>query len=239
MRTGEGNDNIRPEEAVNTTEKPLMTVSEMRDLLGLKRTDSYWLVHKGVFETKQILGKMWIDRASFEKWYANQVKYHKVTGEEPGLELRAWSYSVRDVAQMLGQNESTVYAIIKRDHIETFLVDHWMRISKDVFERWYKGQDQYSILQKVNDKASDEPKTVTEAGNSGNDKRDIKMDNVLSTPLLFSRRTYYTLKEAAQEAGVTRNAISSWIRDGRISVKRIGRKAYISVQELADQRNNR
>ena len=49
--------------------------------------------HKGLFETKQVLGKTWIDRSSFEKWYANQVKYHKVTGEEPGIELKAISYS--------------------------------------------------------------------------------------------------------------------------------------------------
>ena len=89
MKIREGNDDKENEETINTQERALMTVSEMRDLLGLKRTDSYWLVHKGVFETKQILGKMWIDRVSFEKWYANQVKYHKVTGEEPGMELRA------------------------------------------------------------------------------------------------------------------------------------------------------
>ena len=53
-------------------------------LLGLKKTDRYWLVHKNVFESKEIAGKIRINIASFEKWYANQIKYHKVTGEEPG-----------------------------------------------------------------------------------------------------------------------------------------------------------
>ena len=45
--------------------------------------------------------------ASFEKWYANQVKYHKVNGEEPGKNLKKWSYSISEVAKMLGmQNYS-------------------------------------------------------------------------------------------------------------------------------------
>ncbi len=35
-----------------------MTVTEMGKLLGLQRTERYWLVHKNLFETKMILGKM-------------------------------------------------------------------------------------------------------------------------------------------------------------------------------------
>ena len=67
-----------------TQKRTWMTVPEMGKLLGLKKTDRYWLVHKNVFESKEIAGKIRINIASFEKWYANQIKYHKVTGEEPG-----------------------------------------------------------------------------------------------------------------------------------------------------------
>ena len=31
--------------------KTTMSVQEMGNLLGLKKVDSYWLVHKGFFET--------------------------------------------------------------------------------------------------------------------------------------------------------------------------------------------
>ena len=55
----------------------------------IKNTDRYWLVHKNVFESKEIAGKIRINIASFEKWYANQIKYHKVTGEEPGKKLKS------------------------------------------------------------------------------------------------------------------------------------------------------
>ena len=70
-----------------TQKRTWMTVPEMGKLLGLKKTDRYWLVHKNVFESKEIAGKIRINIASFEKWYANQIKYHKVIGEEPGKEL--------------------------------------------------------------------------------------------------------------------------------------------------------
>lgn len=59
------------------TAKTTMSVREMQHLLGLGKTDSYWLLHKNFFEVILINEKMRIVISSFEKWYANQVKYHK------------------------------------------------------------------------------------------------------------------------------------------------------------------
>ena len=75
---------------VGSSAKPRkwMSVHEMGDMLGLKKTDRYWLVHKNYFRTETLLGKMRVEIASFEKWYANQDWYHKVNGEAPGKELR-------------------------------------------------------------------------------------------------------------------------------------------------------
>ena len=98
-----------------------MTVPEMGKLLGLKKTDRYWLVHKNVFESKEIAGKIRINIASFEKWYANQIKYHKVTGEESGKELKSWSYSVKEVADLLGVDDYLVYELLKKNQIEALL----------------------------------------------------------------------------------------------------------------------
>ena len=70
-----------------TTAKTTMSVREMQHLLGLGKTDSYWLLHKNFFEVILINDKMRIVISSFEKLYANQVKYHKVNGPPPGEEL--------------------------------------------------------------------------------------------------------------------------------------------------------
>ena len=42
-----------------TQKRTWMTVPEMGKLLGLKKTDRYWLVHKNVFESKEIAGKIY------------------------------------------------------------------------------------------------------------------------------------------------------------------------------------
>lgn len=123
--------------------KTTMSVPEMRRMLGLRKTDSYWLVHKQCFETVMVKGKMRIVIDSFEHWYANQVKYKKVDGPPPGEELRSYSYSPQELAEELGVSDSIVYDLIKRYDIETFEVDYWMRIHKDVFAAWYKTQFRY------------------------------------------------------------------------------------------------
>lgn len=56
---------------------------------------------------------MRIDLVSFEKWYANQVKYKKVDGEEPGKELREKSYSFKEAANILGIHDCDLYDIWK------------------------------------------------------------------------------------------------------------------------------
>lgn len=106
------------------------------------KTDRYWLLHKGFFNSKEVLGKIWIEIASFEKWYANQVKYKKVTGEEPGKER---SHSIQDLAGKLGITEDTVYCILKREEIETITVDYWRCVPKDAWDRWYCAQDKYRM----------------------------------------------------------------------------------------------
>ena len=77
-----------------------MSVPEMAKLLGLKKTDSYWLVHKNLFKVKTVKERMFIDVASFEKWYAGQTRYKKITGEAPGKKLGKSSYSRREVCAM-------------------------------------------------------------------------------------------------------------------------------------------
>lgn len=123
--------------------KTTMSVLEMGRMLGLGKTDSYWLVHKQCFETVMVEGKMRIVIDSFEHWYANQVKHRKVDGPPPGEELRAYSYSPQEMAEVLGVKECVAYDIINRCNIETFEVDTWKRVRKDVFEEWYRNQSRY------------------------------------------------------------------------------------------------
>ena len=124
-------------------EKKYMTAPEMGQILGLKKTDRYWLLHQHHFEWEEILGMFRINIESFEKWYANQVKYKKVNGEEPGKELKEWTYSPQEIADLLGINHTVVYEILIKNNIETVLIDHWKRVPKEAFYKWYNSQTRY------------------------------------------------------------------------------------------------
>ena len=117
-----------------------------------KAADLFWLggTNRGTVifsdedsKTQIIGGMMRIDLESFEKWYANQVKYKKVGGEEPGKELREKSYSFKEAANILGIHDCDLYDIWKNEKLEYITVDFVRRIPVDIFEKWYADQDVY------------------------------------------------------------------------------------------------
>ena len=126
-----------------------MSVPEMRKLLGLKKIEGYWLVHREIFKTEIIGGMMRVDIESFEKWYANQVKHKKVNGEEPGRELIKSSYSFQDAANLLGVNNACLYEIWKKEERKTIKVDFVKRIPKEEFENWLSEQTVYKKSDRI------------------------------------------------------------------------------------------
>ena len=128
---------------MNTLPKKTMSVREMGKLLGLKKVESYWLVHKEYFETILVTGKMRVVIDSFENWYARQVKYHKVSGEAPGALLKQESYSAGDIAEILGISEGFAYELMKAGGVKPILVNYWQRFPKEAFDRWYASQSRY------------------------------------------------------------------------------------------------
>ena len=144
-RTEIKNHRLRKEPALQKT----MSVPEMRKLLGLKKTEGYWLVHREFFKTEIIGGMMRVDIESFEKWYANQVKHKKVNGEEPGRELIKGSYSFQDAANLLGINSASLYEIWKKEDRKTIKVDFVKRIPKEEFDKWLSRQTVYKKSDRI------------------------------------------------------------------------------------------
>jgi len=134
-----------------------ISVAEMGEMLGLKKTERYRLLHQYDFETVVAGRRTCIVRKSFEDWYANQEKYRKVNGEPPGKELRKYSYSVRDIAQILDLSESAVYDIIKKDKIPTITVEGKWRITVEEFKEWYVSQERYRTAEdRMKDKEAED-----------------------------------------------------------------------------------
>lgn len=61
-----------------------MSVMDMGRLLGLKKTDSYYVANKGWFEIILVGGKKRVRIDSFEEWYQSQTHYKKQTEERNG-----------------------------------------------------------------------------------------------------------------------------------------------------------
>ena len=132
-----------PYKKIENPNKKWMTVAQMGKMLGLKKTDRYWLIHKNYFRTETLMGKMRVDVESFEKWYANQVKYHKIGGEAPGKELKEHSLSARDIEEILDCGSWTAYEIMNKFKDDIIIVDYWKRLPAEVFWKWYEGQTRY------------------------------------------------------------------------------------------------
>ncbi len=62
------------------TAKTSMYVMEMGRLLGLSKTEAYWLVKKRLFTTITVGNRMRVMVDSFNRWYAGQSHYTKVKG---------------------------------------------------------------------------------------------------------------------------------------------------------------
>ena len=69
--------------------KTSFSVPELQRMLGMGKTNSYWLLKKGYFDTVVAGGKIRVLCDSFEAWYENQTHYKKVKsytgGEQDGL----------------------------------------------------------------------------------------------------------------------------------------------------------
>lgn len=130
-------------ERLPSRQRTTMPVSELQKLFGIKKVESYWIIHNKPIQTIQVAGKTRIVIESFEKWYANQFHYEIIGGPAPGSNWTAVSYSPRDVAFMLRISESTVYALIGKKVFKTIIVDHRTRIIKKSFENWYSKQFHY------------------------------------------------------------------------------------------------
>ena len=220
-----------------------MTVAQMGEMLGLKKTDSYWLVHKKLFETKKLAGKTLVVVSSFEKWYENQIKYHKVCGTEPGLRLRKYSYSSRDISVLLDVSEQTAYNLIRRDGLKTILVDGWKRVPVEEFERWFNSQTKYSL----HDYSSWEPRSVGKDPVQADDKEEpegheensgIQQDSYsLRNPRIPPG--YITPRQASALAGVSGQTIRHWAEMRHFSQRKVGNRIYISEEEFRSWLKNR
>ena len=138
-----------------------MSVREMGRMLGLKKTEAYYLVNQNLFKINRSQGVMRVDIESFEEWYANQDRYSKVGGPPPGKKLRQSSYSTNDISRILGITVSRAQELILEKDLPIITVDYRRRVPIAAFDAWYQSQSHYRNEKDRERDAADEERTMT------------------------------------------------------------------------------
>ena len=75
--------------------------------------------------------------------------------------MKSWSYSVKEVADILGVDDYLVYELLKKNQMEAVIVDYWKHIPKESFQNWYKSQSRYRTKEDREKDALLENATIT------------------------------------------------------------------------------
>lgn len=231
--------------------KKTMSITEMGALLGLKKTESYWLANKHFFKLVYLRDRARVDVESFEKWYANQVTYYKVDGEPPGEDLRQSSLSARDIGILLGISEARAYEVITEQKLPIITVDYRKRVPREAFEHWYQHQTHYRTVADQKQEAFLEASTISMP----------EMARLLGVP----RSTVYSILKSKKYGGkfeirilgdqkrITKESFQRWYKDQdqylmdsdrkntaksmkaqvRGVIRHAGNKNYYTVDEIA------
>lgn len=209
--------------------KSTISVMDMGHMLGLKKTDSYWLVNKHFFETVRINGKLRVVLSSFNEWYDNQDKYRKKDGPPPGKVLKSSSYSVNDVCHLIGVSSDTVYTLINQGKIGTEVKNGKTRISKAEFERWYQSQSKFRTEEdRLRDRKAEESSiTMPEMARILGVHRNTVYD------ILQKHGDSFEFLEIAGRKRITKESFERWYAGQTRYVKTSDRRPRISQEKTA------
>lgn len=183
-----------------------MTVREMGQLLGLKKTESYYLLHKHNFKTVVIAKQLRVVRESFEEWYAHQDKYRKIDGAPPGTILRENLYSIQDIANMLGIAKDTARDLVHHHKLLVVTVDGKFWIPRVIFDDWYSSQSWYrNADDREKDRLAEEASmTVPDMG------RLLGLDRREAWKLIYRERDKLELIRIANKPRITKESFQRW-----------------------------
>ena len=134
-------DGFRIEESYR--KEKTMSVPEMRKLLGLGKTESYYILKKGYFKVLTVDGHFRVDIESFEEWYDTQWHYPKVDGPPPGTNLRQYM-TVKDVGNVLGIKAGDADWVVRESgRFKLHKINGLICILRNDFEEWYPRQFRY------------------------------------------------------------------------------------------------
>ena len=118
--------------------KTSVSIKEMGDMLGLRKTEAYRLANSGVFSVVEIGKRKRVLIESFENWYENQSLYQKVIETNQPV-----YYSISEVAERLAISYTTAYDLTIKDNYQAEKYGNHWRIDVESFEIWLQKNPEY------------------------------------------------------------------------------------------------
>ena len=124
-------------------------------MLGIHESSAYALIQKKLVKTFLADGWMRISKDEFDRWYASQSRFRTEQDKERDKDLEDSSLTLPEMAELLGISRNKVYRILERDTdiLQTITIGGRKRVTRDSFELWYAGQNEY---RKLSDRSAEE-----------------------------------------------------------------------------------
>jgi len=124
------------------SQKTTMSIREMGRILGLGKTESYYLAKKGYFKLIRFYNTTRVDIASFEEWYNSQIRYRKAEGVPPRKRVEN-AMTLKELTEELGLSYSSAKELVRRKLFPVSKPDGMLLIDRAGFEAWYNSQFRY------------------------------------------------------------------------------------------------
>ena len=221
--------------------KTTMSVTEMRKLLGLKKTDSYsvrdiaqmlsidessvyYLIKRNQIPTFKVETWIRIRKDDFDRWYASQNKHRTQEDREKDAMKEAEPLTMPEMAQELYITRKDVYNILAKkenqDIFDIVVIADKKRVTRESFERWYAGQSKY---RKLSDRTPEELNQIRMAAKKKETPR-LEVD---------PDKPSYNVRETAVLMDITPDEVRQLIRDRKLAAKKYG-ATYIVLRENID-----
>lgn len=188
------------------------SVREFAALLGIHESSAYALIQKKQIETFLADGWMRISKEEFDRWYASQSRFRTEQDKERDKDLEDSSLTLPEMADLLGISRNKVYRILERDTdiLQTITVGGRKRVTRNSFELWYAGQNEY---RKLSDRSAEEVKEI----------RLKKKKKSVPRLAVDPDKPSYSVKETAVLLDIPEQDVYLLIRNGDLTAKRYGR----------------
>ena len=195
---------------------------EAANILGIHDCDLYdiWKNEKLEYITVDFVRRIPVD--IFEKWYADQDVYRKVTHIPTAEELEKDYICLQDAADLLGISREKLAKIARSEEIgrllDSTICNNKRWITRKSFQLFLNAQNVYHIM------------------DNGDKQKETQMSQEKDA-LSLEIKEYISRQEAAERAGVSVSTVTKWMQSGEFQCVGAGKVLRVHRQQFLNWLN--